>query len=77
MRRCWQRKRGDNVKTILSAEEAAKVIGCAPQKVRERMKHKLWDLGRAIPPEKTGKSSWTYEIMQYKLERFLGMEGEN
>lgn len=63
------------MRTILSAEEAAKAIGCTSQKVRERMKRKIWDLGRAIPPDKTGKGTWTYEIMQYKLDRFLGKEG--
>lgn len=64
------------MKTILTAEEAAKEIGCRPEKVRMRMQQRLWDLGRAIPPHKTGKKVWTYEIMRNKLDAFLGKEGE-
>ncbi len=64
------------MKSILTAEEAARAIGCNPQKVRVRMQRKIWDLGRAIPPGKTGKQTWTYEIMSWKLKRFLG-EKEN
>ena len=35
------------MKEILTAAEAAREIGCTPQKVRERMKRGLWDLGEA------------------------------
>ena len=65
------------MKTILTAEEAAKEIGCRPEKVRMRMRQRIWNLGRAIPPEKAGTKVWTYEIMRNKLDAFLGKEGEN
>ena len=63
-------------KLILNAQEAAKGLGCTPQKVRERMRRGIWDLGRALSPEQTGKSVWTYEIMRNKLEAFKGEEGK-
>lgn len=63
-------------KQVLTAQEAARILGCTSQKVRERMRRGLWDLGRAIPPEETGKSTWTYEIMRHKLEAFQGEEGK-
>lgn len=56
---------------IVSAEEAARRIGCRPQLVRERLKKGLWDIGKAFSPEQTGKKTWTYEINEAKLERFL------
>ena len=37
------------MKEIFNAVEAAREIGCTAQKVRERMKRKLWDLGEVIP----------------------------
>lgn len=60
------------MKDILTAAVAAKIIGCREQKVRMRMRRKLWDLGRVYPPEKTGITIWTYEINRTKLEEFLG-----
>lgn len=60
-------------KEILTAAEAAREIGCTPQKVRERMKRRLWDLGEVIPRAKLGnKEKNEYNIHRHKLERFLG-----
>lgn len=59
--------------------EAAKELNCRPQLVRIKMqKHAQgqpdgWDLGEAIPPDKTdGGSQWTYYIYRAKLDRHLG-----
>ncbi len=61
------------VKEIFNAVEAAREIGCTAQKVRERMKRKLWDLGEVIPKEALGNGEKNeYNIFRYKLERFLG-----
>lgn len=59
------------MKDILTAAEAAQIIGCSEQRVRIRMQRKLWDLGNAIPPSKTGKKGWTYEVYRKKLENFI------
>lgn len=65
------------MKEILSAQEAARVIGCSPQKVRERMKRGLWDLGEVISKRDLGNTTKTeYNIFRFKLERFLGKELE-
>ncbi len=61
------------VKELFNAVEAAREIGCTAQKVRERMKRKLWDLGEVIPKEALGNDEKNeYNIFRYKLERFLG-----
>lgn len=60
------------MKELLTAEEAAREIGCTGQKVRERMKRGLWDLGEVIEGEKLGRACNEYNIHRYKLERFIG-----
>lgn len=62
------------MKTILTVPEAARILHCAEQKIRIRMRRKLWDLGNAIPPKEAGKQAWTYEIYLHKLELFLGRQ---
>lgn len=61
---------------ILNANEAARVIGCAPQKVREMLKRKIWTFGEVVLPEKTGKVQIQYEINKYALARYLGIDVE-
>ncbi len=39
---------------ILSAREAAKILGCDPQAVRERIRLGIWTFGECIPKSKTG-----------------------
>ena len=61
------------VKELFNTVEAAREIGCTAQKVRERMKRKLWDLGEVIPKEALGNGEKNeYNIFRYKLEKFLG-----
>ena len=42
------------MKEIISAAEAARILNCRPQKVRERIKAGRWTFGKAIPPAKPG-----------------------
>ena len=61
------------MKEIFNAQEAAYYIGCSAQKVRERMKRKLWDLGEVIPKGKLGNSErCEYNIYRTKLEKHIG-----
>lgn len=61
------------MKEIYNAAEAARYIGCTPQKVRERMKRKLWDLGDVIQRKELGNNQMReYNIYRYKLEKFIG-----
>lgn len=62
-------------KQIISAAEAARIIGCNPQKVRMMVQAGLWKFGRVIPKEKTGYHCDRYEIYRPKLERYLGVSG--
>jgi hypothetical protein len=70
-------KESEGVKEIFNAKEAAYYIGCSAQKVRERMKRKLWDLGEVIPKSKLGnKEKCEYNIYRYKLEKHIGRKLE-
>lgn len=63
---------------ILTAAQAAREIGCSAQKVRERMKRNLWDLGEVIPAKKLDNISKNeYNIYRYKLDQFLGGKVKN
>ena len=61
------------MKEILTAAEAAREIGCTPQKVRERMKRGLWDLGEVIDKDRLGRVEKSEcNIHRHKLEKFIG-----
>ena len=65
------------MKPILSASEAAVVIGCTPQKVWERLKRNIWTFGRVIPKAKTGQTQNSYEIIARDLAKYLSItDGE-
>ena len=59
-------------KETMSAAAAARIIGCSPQMVRERIKRRIWTFGDHIPKEKTGKTQDSFIIFTKKLNRFLG-----
>lgn len=60
---------------ILTAAQAAGVIGCNPQKVRERMKRGIWKIGVVIPPDQSsGEKKTAYEISKYKLAKLLDID---
>lgn len=58
---------------VTKVPQAALIIGCPQQKVRERMKRGIWDLGDYIPPSK-GRRIADYDIFKHKLEKFIGRE---
>lgn len=64
------------MKQILNACQAARIIGCNPQIVRERIKRNIWTFGRFIPKEKTGKKLDSYEIVLNDLCRYLSISKE-
>ena len=58
----------------MNATEAAKIIGCSPQMVRERIKRGIWKFGEVIPKGRSGNSKDSYLINRKKLMRYLGEE---
>lgn len=64
-------------KEILSANEAAKILGCSAQMVRERIKRGIWKFGECIPKSKSGNEfKNTYCIYRTKLYQHIGMENK-
>ena len=61
------------MREIISAAEAARILHCRPQKVRERIKAGKWPFGRAISPKKKG-GQITYDIYARRMYQFFGME---
>lgn len=61
------------MKQILNACQAARIIGCSPQMVRERIKRGIWTFGKYIPKEKTGRKNDTYEIILNDLYKYLSI----
>ena len=60
-------------KERVSVEDAAALLGCNPQSVREHMKRGLWDIGSVIPPIPPAKK-FSYHIYRHKLYKHLGKE---
>ena len=61
---------------ILNAAQTARVIGCGPQKVRERIKRGIWTFGVAIPPKQSGNTENSYEINKVALAEWLRISVE-
>lgn len=60
---------------MMSAQAAAKILGCSPQAVRERIKRGIWKFGEYIPKSKTGNATKdTYCIYRSKLYKHIGKE---
>lgn len=64
------------MKDILSARQAAKVIGCSAQKVRVRIERDIWKIGRVVPAKEAGRKVNSYEIPKRSLARFLEIDME-
>jgi len=63
------------MRDVLSAAQAAVVLGCAPQRVREMVRIGEWP-GEIIPKHKTGKRNDTFLINIYKLGQKFGISKE-
>ena len=62
---------------ILTANQTARVIGCGPQRVRERIKRGIWTFGSVVTRKESGNAQKnTYEINKYKLAEWLGIPAE-
>lgn len=64
------------MKDILSARQAAKVIGCSAQKVRVRIERNIWKFGRVVHAKEAGREVNAYEIPKRSLARFLEIDIE-
>lgn len=64
------------MREILNASETARVIGCSPQMVRERIKRGIWTFGNVVTAEQSGKRQDSYEINKRALAERLGISVE-
>ena len=64
------------MKDILSANQTARIIGCSPQTVRERIKRGIWTFGTVVTAKEAGNTQNSYEINKYQLAAHLGIPPE-
>lgn len=64
------------MREILSAAQAARVIGCAPQMVRERIKRGIWTFGSVVTAKQSGNVQSSYEIKKRDIADWLGISVE-
>ncbi len=64
------------MREILSAAQTARVIGCAPQMVRERIKRGIWTFGSVVTAKQSGNVQSSYEIKKRDLADWLGISVE-
>ncbi len=65
-------------KETMRVPEAAQMLGCSQQAVRERIRRGIWTFGEVIPKEKTGNEIDSFIIHKRKLYKHLGIEeGQN
>lgn len=65
------------MRDVLNAVQAAKVIGCGPQKVRERIKRGIWTWGTVVTAKEAGNTKNNgYEINLQELADWLHISRE-
>lgn len=64
------------MKDILSANQTARIIGCAPQMVRERIKRGIWTFGTVVTAKEAGNTQNSYEINKRALAEWLKIPPE-
>ena len=71
-----KKNRGDAKmqKETMRVPEAAQLLGCSQQAVRERIRRGIWKFGEVIPKEKTGNEIDSFIIYKRKLYKHLGIE---
>lgn len=63
----------------ISVEEAARLLGMAPQGVRVQMRRGLLDIGKVFPSvshKKGGRTIYQYFIFRDKLNKVLGKNND-
>ena len=55
---------------ILNSSQAARVIGCGPQK------RGIWTFGTIVTAKEAGNTQNSYEINKYQLAAYLGIPPE-
>lgn len=65
------------MKDILSANQTARIIGCAPQMVRERIKRGIWTFGTVVTAKEAGNTQNSYEINKRALAEWLKIPPES
>lgn len=63
-------------KERISIAEAAKILGCNQEAIRQHIRKGIWDFGEVIPKKKTGKKRDQFFVYRRKLYRHLGIERE-
>lgn len=70
--KAFVRERGDiRVYEILNVAQTARVIGCGPQKVRERIKREIWTFGSVVTAKQSGNTENSYGINKGALAEWL------
>lgn len=64
------------MRDVLNAVQAAKVIGCGPQKVRERIKRGIWTWGTVVTAKEAGNLNNGYEVNLQELADWLHISRE-
>lgn len=64
------------MREILNAVQTARVIGCCPQMVRERIKRGIWTFGNVVTAKQSGNTQNSYEINKRKFAEWLGISVE-
>ena len=64
------------MREILNAAQTARVIGCCPQMVRERIKRGIWTFGNVVTTKQSGNTQNSYEINKRKFAEWLGISVE-
>lgn len=59
-------------KATMTVPQAASILGCSQQKLREHIRRGVWKFGECIPKEKTGKSCDEFVIYRKKLLKHIG-----
>lgn len=64
------------MKEILSAPEAARLIGVQVAVMRFNLQKGIWKFGEVIPPKITGKKENTYRVHARKMCEYFGIPFE-